>query len=87
MGDVGKGVRRGGGVASVGRAAGVTTSLGSPNVGAILCGTKIHQGSRTLEFVGEILAGVVRGKPADAFSATEGDFFPVGSAMRFKIPS
>jgi hypothetical protein len=36
---------------------------------------------------GGILAGVVRGKPADAFSATEGDFFPVGSAMRFKIPS
>jgi hypothetical protein len=86
LGDVGKGVRRGGGVASVGRAAGVTTSLGSPDVGAILCGTKIHQSSRTLEFIGEISL-VLFEDLAAAFGATGEDFFPDGSAMRCKIPS
>jgi hypothetical protein len=44
--DMDKRVRRDGGVALVVRATGVTMSLGSHDVGAILHGMKTNQGSR-----------------------------------------
>jgi hypothetical protein len=59
VGDVDKGVRRDGSVASVVRATGITMALGPPNVGVILCGMKTRRGSRALEFVDVILSDVI----------------------------
>jgi hypothetical protein len=59
QGNVDKGVHRDRGMASVDRATGITTALGSPDVGANLCGMKTCCGSRALDFVGVILAGAV----------------------------
>jgi hypothetical protein len=59
VGDVDKGVRRDGGVASVGRTTGITMAMGPPNLGVILCGMKTCRGSRALEFVGLILFDVI----------------------------
>jgi hypothetical protein len=76
-----------GGMASVGQATCVTTALGPRNVGAISRVMKTRRGSRTLEFVGVILAGAVRGNPAVAFGATGENLFPDGSTMWCKVPS
>ena len=84
---VDKGVQRNKGVASVGEATGITMTLGLLDVGAILHGMKTCHDSRALEFVGIILAGVVRGNPTASFGATGEDFFLDGSFMRCKTPS
>jgi hypothetical protein len=54
---VDKGVRRDRGAASVGRATCITTTLGPPDAGAILCGVEVCRGSRALEFISVVLAG------------------------------
>jgi hypothetical protein len=82
--DVDNGVRRAGGEASIGRAAGIGSFLGPPAFSVFLRGTKTCRGSRT---AGGILAGVVRNFHASASSFPRGDFFPDGSAMQCKAPS
>jgi hypothetical protein len=59
VGDVDKGVCLDTGAATVDRATGITTFLGPPDVGAILLEVETYRGSRALEFIGIVLAGVV----------------------------
>jgi hypothetical protein len=85
VGDVGNGVRLVGSKASVGRAKSAATSLGPPNFGSILRGTKTCRVSHGLEPASGILASC-SWQPAAAFGATRKDFFPNASPMRCKIP-
>jgi hypothetical protein len=87
VGDVDKGVCRDRGAASVGRATGNTTTLGPPDVGAILCRVETCRGSRALEFIGAVIAGAGRSNHAAAFVATGKDFFLDEPAMGCKIHS
>jgi hypothetical protein len=86
VGDVDNRVLRVGGEASVGWAIGITASLGPPDFGMILCGTKTRRGSHALGPADGILAGAIRGNPAAAFGTPREDFFPDGSTMGCKIP-
>jgi hypothetical protein len=61
--------------------------LGPPNTGAILHGAEAYRDPRALEFVGAVLAGVGRGRPAPSFGTIGEDLFSDGSAMRCKTPS
>jgi hypothetical protein len=86
VGDVDNGVHQAGGEDSVGRAIGVTPSLGPPDFGAILRGTKTRRGSCASGPAGKILTGAICGNPASAFGTTGKYFFLDGSVMRCKIP-
>jgi hypothetical protein len=53
--------------------------LGPPNAGAILHGVEAYRDPHALEFVGAVLAGVGRGRPAPSFGTIGEDLFSDGS--------
>jgi hypothetical protein len=54
----GGGVHHDSGAALVGRATGVTATLGPPDAGAILRGSEACRGSHASEFIGVVLASI-----------------------------
>jgi hypothetical protein len=84
---VDKGVYRDRGATLIDRAIGATMVLGPTDTGANLRRVEACRDPHSLEFVGTVLAGVGRGKPAPAFGTIRKDLFLNESAMWCRVPS